>query len=324
MPLLLSARAAHDAPLELIAARDAARLGIRPRDDADLHRVRHGVYAPRTTWETLAPWERYAARVHAYLRVSPQAVLCLESAAVVHGIPLFGETRDIHVYDPAGTKTTRFGDVVVHASRDERAVAVVGGILATTLLDTAVDLVHVLPPAEGLTVADAVISPVQGGPLDARALRERVDERSGRRGSARARWVLMNADGRAESPPESVSRAVISWSGFETPVLQPTFHYEGFTDRTDFGFRSNGALCEADGWGKYQLDDPARAELHLKNEKRREDRLRRHGHPFGRWEPSDVWRVDPVCRALNGAGLHATRAADVAALATLRRRPRAW
>ena len=68
-----------------------------------------------TVRSDVAEAERYAARVHAYLRICPDAILCLESAAVIHGIPLFGEARDIHVYDPSATKSTRFGDVVVHA-----------------------------------------------------------------------------------------------------------------------------------------------------------------------------------------------------------------
>lgn len=323
MPLLLSDRAAREAPVPLITSSDAALAGLRPAEDRGLHRVRPGVYAPRDAWSALAPWERYAARVHALLRTTPDAVLCLESAAVIHGIPLFGETRDLHVYDPSASKTTRFGDVVVHASIDERAVTTVGGIFATTTLDTAVDLARLLPPAQGLTVADAVISPAQGGALRLDDLAERVSDLHARRGRARVRWVLTRANGLAESPAESVSRAVIEWCGYEEPVQQPEFRYEGHVDRTDFGFRSNRALCEADGWGKYDLDDPVRAARHLQNEKRREDRLRRNGHPFGRWEAADALRVDPLCRALGGAGLRPIFAPHPALLATLRTHPRA-
>lgn len=323
MPLLLSDRAVLDAPVPLITSSDAALAGIRPAEDRTLHRVRRGVYASRHRWSTLAPWERYATRVHALLRTRPDAVLCLESAAVVHGIPLFGETRDLHVYDMSATKTTRFGDVVVHASVDERTVTTIHGTLATTALDTAIDLARLLPPAQGLTVADAVISPAQGGALRLDDLAERASELQSRRGRTRARWVLARANGLAESPAESVSRAVIEWCGYEEPVQQPEFRYEGHLDRTDFGFRSNRALCEADGWGKYELDDPVRAAQHLQNEKRREDRLRRNGHPFGRWEPADAFRVDPLCRALGGAGLRPVFAPNHALLATLRAHPRA-
>ncbi|WP_282836967.1 hypothetical protein [Microbacterium flavum] len=323
MPLLLTARAATRPPVGLLTSRDAELLAIRPAEDPTLVRVRRGVYAGRDTWNALAPWQRYAARVHALLLQRPQTVLCLESAAVVHGVPLFGQTRDIHAYDPTLRKSTRFGDVVVHTSRDPREVVDVGGILSTSMLDTVIDLARVLPLAAGLTAVDAAISPVQGGPLTLPTLRDRADAQSNRRGRAHLRWIWARANGCAESPTEVISRAVIEWSGFEEPVQQPVFHYEGHTDRTDFGFRSNHALGESDGWGKYDLGDPARAEAHLRHEKQREDRLRRNGHPFARWDPGGAFRVEPLCRALAGAGLRPVFPAQPALLATLRHNPRA-
>ncbi|WP_447944146.1 hypothetical protein [Microbacterium aurum] len=321
MPLLLRDRAQLTAPTTLLTARDAAAAGIRPTHRTH-HRVRAGVWTPLAHWQSLAPWERYAARVHAYLRICPDAILCLESAAVIHGIPLFGEARDIHVYDPSATKSTRFGDVVVHASADARDVVTVEGILVTSMVDTVVDLARVLPPAQALTVADAAVSPVQGGVLRLEQLRDRAAGQINSRGRARLRWVWDRVNGVAESPAEVVSRAVIEWTGFEEPVQQPVFHYEGHTDRTDFGFRSNRALCEADGWGKYDLDDPARAEAHLRNEKTREDRLRRHGHPFGRWDGAGATKVTPLVRALQATGLRPCHPEQPAMLATLRRSPR--
>lgn len=322
MPLLLADRAVLSPRVPLLSARDAALAGIR-LNKRDHYRVRSGIYAPRAAWEKLAPWQRYEVRVHAYLLVSPDAVLCLESAAVVHGIPLFGETRDIHVFDPARRTTRRFGDVVVHASVEEREIVHLGRIHATSALDTVVDLARVLPLAHALTAADATVSRAQGGILTVEQLRDRADAQCNRRGRARLRWVWARTNGLAESPLEVVSRAAIEWSGYEEPVQQPEFRYEGHTDRTDFGFASNRALAEADGWGKYELDDPERAQAHLANEKRREDRLRRNGHPFARWGPEAPFAVKPLCLALQGAGVEPVRAAQPALLATLRNNPRA-
>ncbi|MGP6172395.1 hypothetical protein ACTU6V_14470 [Microbacterium sp. A204] len=93
-----------------------------------------------------------------------------------------------------------------------------------------------------------------------------------------------------------MSRAVILWSGFEVPVLQREFFYEGELDRVDFFFKSVRAIGESDGWGKYNLEDPAEAANKLKDEKRREDRLRRHQHPFARWEMRGIWKVTPSVR----------------------------
>lgn len=183
-------------------------------------RLRKGVYANREDFDALRPWTRYAVRVHAFLRMHPDAVLCLESAAVVHGIPHFGETKDIHVFDPDRSSSTRHGDVVVHTSTDARSVEAISGTSLTSLADTVSDLVRVVPPAHGLAIADAAISPTQGGVLTLEHLRSRAATQHNQRGRARLHWVCDNADGRSESVGESVSRAVIAWCGFEQPVVR--------------------------------------------------------------------------------------------------------
>ena len=322
MPLLLSDRAALTSPVPLVTSAEGRMLGIRVASTAHV-RVRSGIYAPRTAYLALPPWERYAARVHAFAVAHPAAVLCLESAAVIWGLPLFGETRDIHVFDADRSRSRRFGDVCVHTSMHGRAVARRGPLLCTSMIDTVVDLSRVLPPAEALAVVDAAMSRTQGGPLDLTELREHADAQTTTRGSARQRWLWERADGRSESPAESVSRAVIEWCGFEDPELQENFHYEGVRDRVDFFFRSVGAIGESDGWRKYDLEDAAKAAARLKDEKRREDRLRRRGHPFARWDLSDVWRIAPLQRALSAAGVPLVRPPQPAMLATLRSRPRA-
>lgn len=322
MPLLLADRAHLVSPLRLYSFDELRALGANSSEPR-WKRLRKGVYVARERFEGSAPWLRYAVRVHAFLRTNPRAVLCLESAAVVHGTPLFGETEDIHVYDPEVNTSWRHGDVSIHASATAREIVSIGGIRVTSMVDTIVDLIRVVPPAQGLAMADAVLSPAQGGMLSIPELRERDSARASRRGIARLSWVCGSADGRAESPGESVSRAVIMWSGFERPDLQKTFSYEGHVDRTDFSFTSCRAVGESDGWGKYELDDSAKAAKHLRDEKRREDRLRRNGHPFARWDWRDAQLVEPLERALAGAGVPRVTSPDRALLATLRRHPRA-
>lgn len=321
MPLLLADRAVLASPAPLVTRGEARARGITL--DTPAHtRIRPGVYAPAAPFAELPAWDRYAARVHAFARTHPDAVLCLESAAVAHGLPRFGEARDIHVFEPGRAHSRRYGDVCVHTSRDPRSVERRGALWVTSLLDTAVDLARVLPPAQALAVVDAAISPRQGGALGSTALRTHAAAQVAGRGSAQLRWLWGRVDPRAESPAESVSRAVISWCGYEDPDLQQEFHYEGVLDRVDFLFRSVGAVGEADGWGKYDLTDPGKATEHLRDEKRREDRVRRHHHPFARWELADAWKVDPLCRALDAAGVPLVRPRESAMLATLQRRPR--
>ena len=317
----LSDRAVLTSPLPLMLSRRERELGA-PTARASRVRLRAGVYADEAAYRALPEWQRYAVRVHAFAMQHPDTVLTLESAAVLHGLPWFGEASAIHVHDPDRAHSGRFGDVLVHTSAAPRSVIRVAGILVTSIADTVVDLVRVLPPAQALAVLDSALSDAQGGPLVLSDVRGRAAARPGTRGTQRERWAWQRADPRSESPAESVSRAVIEWWGFETPELQHTFHYEGSEDRVDFLFRSRDVIGEVDGWGKYRLEDPARAAEILRKEKRREDRLRRHHHPFARWEPADAWRADPVRAALSAAGVPRIRPAEPMMLATLQDRRR--
>lgn len=322
MPLTLSDRAQLTSPLPIYTRDEARMLGIR-LDAAQWLRVRKGVYVDKKQYAELPDWKRYAVRVHAFLRTHPDAILCLESAGVLHGIPQFGECRFIHLYDPDAVASQRYGDIRVHVSRDVRQTVRIGSTLVTTLLDTVVDLARVMNPADALAVADAAISPVQGGTLRTETLVARGQEFENLRGRARMRWVWEHADGLSESPVESISRAVIRWSGYDNPELQREFRYEGHRDRTDFYFPTSGAIGEADGWGKYALEDPEEAAGRLRDEKRREDRLRRHRHPFARWDLTGAWKAIPLCEALDGAGVPRVRPPQTAMLATRKSRPRA-
>lgn len=317
----LTEHAAKESPLPLVTVEEARMLGIRVHSST-YRRIRRGVYVDDAAFTALQPWQRYALRVHAFIRRHPDAVLCMESAAVPLGLPLFGETRDIHVFDPALRTSQRYGDVCVHTSQDPREITDLGGVLLTSPLDTTVDLARVLQPARALAVADALLADSDDPDSLRNALRTRSDQQVNSRGRARLAWVWDHADSRAESPAESVSRAVIEWSGFEAPVLQREFFYEGAEDRVDFFWRSGAIIGEADGWAKYGLGDPEKAAKRLADEKRREDRLRRHHHPFARWDLSDAWRVDPLCRALSAAGVQRKHPIQHGMLQTLRSRAR--
>ena len=322
MPLTLSDRAVHVSPLPLFTIEEASAYGINLSSEGWL-RLRKGVYVNAEQYAALSPWDRYAVRVHAYIRRHPDGILCLESAAVVHGLPSFGETEYIHVYDPDAPRSQSISDVRVHTSAMLREVELVGGILVTSLLDTVVDLARVMQPADALAVVDAAISAVQGGTLLLDDLIARGKEGPGSRGRLRMKRAFEDANALSESPGESISRAVIVWSGYEPPVLQAEFRYEGHIDRCDFLFEACNGLGESDGWSKYELEDAAKAARHLADEKRREDRLRRHRHPFARWETADAWAAKPLCAALDGAGIPRLWPSNPTMIATLYRRPRA-
>ena len=92
--------------------------------------------------------------MRAVARTWTQPAFCLESAAVFHTLPIFGEPRFIHLVSPDG-RTWCEGDVIVHGWRDGREKVPSDGMFVTALEDSAVDLCRVLTPAFALAVADA-------------------------------------------------------------------------------------------------------------------------------------------------------------------------
>lgn len=313
---------AHACPVDLLRVDEEAVAGIRMRADRRFTRVRHGVYTWAADWAVLPPWDRYLARVHAYALVRPDAVFSYESAAALTGLPLFGEPRDIHITDTRRTSSTRFGDVCVHTTDQPRAPSSIAGLATTTVADTVLDLVRVLPPAFGLAVADAALR--QAELRDASALAQVAAHARGRQGRARAVWVLERADALVESPAESVSRAVIEWWGFERPELQTIFRYEGVTDRADFYWRRVHLIGECDGDAKYDDADPREVKRRVMAEKTRENRLRRHDNGMTRWGWSEALQAQPLRDRLLLAGLTPVQRPQPAMLATLRSHPRSY
>jgi hypothetical protein len=303
------------APATLIVAADAARAGHYPADDPALHRVRRGVYTPRTAWEDLAEWDRYLLRVHALALTRGDAVFSHESAAALWGLPLFGHPLRIHLFDSRRTRSLTYGDVTAHTSEEARSHVERDGIRSSTASDTVIDLARTLPPAMGLSVADAA---ARAGLVDPAALLPRAESQRNRWGRHRMMWVLSRIDARSESVTESLSRAVIEWCGFPPPDLQTEHRVEGRLYRSDLCWPEHRVIGEADGWAKYA----AGAVEAVREEKRREDALRRAGWRIARWDYAGALQAAPLRAALLAAGLPLTGRADTANLAAVGRNPR--
>jgi hypothetical protein len=287
-----------------------------------LTRIHPGVYAPKARWAALRPWDRYLARVHATRLTRPDAVFCFESAAVLHGLPIFGEPRHVHILSEwSESHSTRSGDVVFHKFHDQREHAISAAGVAVGIADTVLDLGRILPPAFALAVADAALRRADDS-VTASALLERARSQRWRRGIRQLEWVLENTDPLAESAAESVGRATIGWLGYAQPELQVEFSYEGAHDRVDFYWRRQRVIGESDGYGKYRTGDIATSEARLVSEKLREDRLRRHEQGFVRWDFADALRPERLDGKLRAGGLQPVRPQDARMLATLRSNPR--
>lgn len=299
-------------PAPLIHARDARDAGLHPEVRDTAIRVRKGVYTSRARWEALPDWHRYLTRVHAFARTRPGAVFSHESAAALWSLPLFGQPRDIHVFDARRSRSLRYGDVTVHTSEDRRTFDEHDGIRVTTPADTVLDLARCLPPAFALAIADSALRSY-GRDVTVDGLRSLADRQRDIRGRARISWTLDRADARSESVGESVSRAVIEWWGFAAPELQRVHVVRGRTYRSDFSWGDARVIGEFDGWSKYR-DGAEDAHRVMRAEKQRENDLTRAGWTVARWSFDDVIRGTGLRDALLSAGLRACRPPQTARL----------
>ncbi len=279
--------------------------------------VRRGVYAPAPAWRDSSPWDRYLARVHATALVYPDAVFCHDSAAALHGLPVFGDPGIVHVLqDPAITTGTIAG-VRIHASAVPREVSDLDAVAVTSPAETAVDIARTRQPALALSVADAVLR------LDPRMTVERLvavnESRASSRGRRQARWPLQRATPLAESTLESISRAAVEWLGYPEPELQHWFtSASGERDRADMWWPGARVVGEADGDLKYdgRFGDPL---LLLRARRRRDARLREHVRGVAHWAWDEVVAFPALRGILSGAGLRRIRPEDTARLLELRR-----
>lgn len=226
-------------------------------------------------------------------------VLSHQSAATVHGLEMLRPSlRRVHLTtgSPAGAhrSTTRHEHVGILAD-DE--IAIVDGVVVTSLERTAVDVA--CTTTMGFAGALAVFDSALRRGAERTEMAEMV--RATRRGVGHARRALRYADGKAENPGESWSRAVMVEAGLPSPRLQHEFFDDDGSQiaRTDFDWA--GLLVgEFDGMTKYQKhlragETPFDA---MRREKEREDALRRAGIMVIRWTWNDLerGRVVPMIR----------------------------
>ncbi|MDF2555295.1 MAG: hypothetical protein K0R60_1190 [Microbacterium sp.] len=300
MPLLSVALPIRPAPVPLLRHADIPH-PERGVARGELIRVRHGVYASTALWKEMVPWDRYLARVHAVALTHPDAVFCMESAAALLGMPIFGDTAIAHVL-VSGNEASRFSaGIRTHRSSEDRTIIEVGGLAMTSLHDTAVDLARLRHEAIGVAMADAALR------LDPQGTRELLlginETRVSSRGRNVARWSLARSTSQAETAIESVSRAVIEWLGFSAPELQVAFRSSsGEEDRADFVWRAADLVGEADGDLKYdgRYGD---ARTVFRRQRLRDTRLRMRVRAVARWGWSDVTTYTPLRGILTGAGL---------------------
>lgn len=265
-----------------------------------------GAYFPAVIWSNLSNEQRYCARVQARLLKSYDGAACLESAAVLHGLPLVEPLPTVvHTVNfdlRHGGRITQ--DRHRHSWQDAPSITTIGGLPATTLTRTLVDLARWRHLPQAIVPVEHALR-TRG--IDSKYLMEHPAISGRSPGADRARRLFALASNRSESPGESLSRAVFHIHGLEMPVSQlEVVGADGRKYRADFGWPHLKLLGEFDGRSKYG-EQPNMIANVLWEEKKREDALREAGYRVVRWVWSDLHQPERLIRRLTSLGLTSER-----------------
>lgn len=290
-------------PLELIAARHLRAQGDSTRGlesgarSGRFVRLRAGIYVPAAEWHSASAEERHRALMDACRTTSSrEPVFALESAALVHGIPIIGALPpQPHVIDAEPSPHSRHSreGVTVHRPRHHVEPHRVDDYLVTGAIDTCIALAAARPLTTGVTAFDHL----RARGVTREDLADIITWRRPFHGAARALRALEISTGLAESPLESVSLVPIALAGLAIPEQQVEMYAGGRLYRLDFFWPEVGIGGEADGRGKYVSRDVLWAE------KRRQDALLACGIGLVRWGWEDALAGRPLVERLRAAGI---------------------
>ncbi len=296
----------------IILSRDIQLAGDRARFFAAVQRqeyvaLRRGAYLPMDVWSGLSVDERYRSTVVATATLADADLLFSHhSAAALLRLPWIGRwPTQVHVTTERESGGRSSSSLRRHATGLPSAWTEVDGLAVTTLTRTVVDLARCSRFAPAVAVADAALR--RDASLDLPALLAELENVPLRHGSARARRVLEFADGAADRPGESLSRANMFLAGLPAPMLQQELvGASGARWTVDFYWPTYRLIGEFDGRAKYE--DPRfmggrTAQQVLYDEKLREDDLRAAGFGFSRWPWAIALSPEKLRRHLVAAGL---------------------
>lgn len=249
--------------------------------------VRRGVYIVGGQ-QHADPQRRHALALLAEQKVNPGLVACSTSAAVVLGLPTPSGPPAEPVLTAARKRSNVSGRRSGRLTREALLPAgdvwsLRSGLRVTSPLRTVLDCAREWDRPWGLAIADAAL---RHGTVKPEELRAAAAERAGIPGGRRALWVAEHARRLAESPLESVVRALILLAGFPEPALQVWLNTRQGNARVDLLDERHRLVIEADGRVKYQHPDDLWAE------KRREDAIRELGYAVIRFTMPDA--ADPA------------------------------
>ncbi|WP_156366369.1 hypothetical protein [Microbacterium sp. No. 7] len=242
-------------------------LASRGMDAVALTRLRNGAHTLTSEWDLLFADGRLRTRVAAIApRIgNPLTAVALQSAAAMHGLPVYrASSQRVDVIVPGRTSRKNGKDVVRHhRGLGEQDVVVIDGCRVTSLDRTVYDVIRAVPIEAAVVCFDAALRQVAWDDdtrtydlAAAEAFRElvwrRIERNVGARGIRTARFVAEFADGRAQLPGESISRLWMWQLGLPAPELQYRIELpDGRFALLDFAWPRLGRWAEFDGKSKY-------------------------------------------------------------------------
>lgn len=219
------------------------------------------------------------------------AVACLGSAGLLHGFDRLGQSpQRVRLYRARGRPWRDGAIAVLKCGLPASHVTVAVDVPCTTGARTVIDLARWVSFRGGVVVADSAL---RLG-VDLRELQSVARDCARWPGIRKARDVIAFADGRAESPLESISRVAFRDSGLPPPQLQVTLAWDEFGNPriiVDFYWPEFRVVGEADGLLKYDAaEDDADRPNPLRAEKLRQEELEGMGYIVVRWTWDDIWR----------------------------------
>lgn len=226
----------------------------------------------------------------------PDRTLGLETAALVHGLPVQSVPTEVELVCPGDGTSWRMGGATMRSAPLTAGECIrIGPYAATTIARTVVDLARVRGIPAGLITWEAARWEARASDnlagLDA-AIDLVLGGLARRRGIPAARFVRTFASALSQSPMESLSRWRIHELGWPAPVQQFEIvdEFGQLLGAADFAWPEAGVVGEYDGEGKYtELARPGEQPLDvLRREKRRQESIEAAGWTFARWGKSHL------------------------------------
>lgn len=226
----------------------------------------------------------------------PGRVLADVSAVAALGLPVWGlDTSRVVLADPSlgpGSRSTAVARLVSDTRPSSHTV--VKGLLVQSPARAVIDVARTSPRVPAIAVGDAAL---HQGLCTLGDLANELDVAAGMKGIARARRIVGELNGLAESVLESRSRILIVDAGLPMPELQVEIYdqWGNLIARVDFYWRRHRVVGESNGLSKYAGDSGIGRVLY---ERDRADALMEHGERLINWRWKDLNRPKKLAARL--------------------------